>query len=108
MSGLVANLRQATDDIAARAAAEPEMPYRIAPEYLRLLGHCAQAWLWLKAAAIADAKRAQDPEFYGGKITTACYYFDFVLPEVHRLTAVINRATAADAGGSKLPGFAPA
>jgi hypothetical protein len=107
VSALVASIVQVTYDIAARAAADPEMPYRIAPEYLRLLGHCAQAWLWLKAAAVADAKCAQDPGFYGGKIATARYYFDFELPKVHQLTAVIERATAThEASVSKLPGFA--
>jgi hypothetical protein len=109
LSALAANIVQVTDDIAAHAAAEPEMPYRIAPEYLRLLGHCAQGWLWLKAAAVADAKCAQDPEFYGAKIATACYYFDFVLPKVHQLTAVIKRAIAAcDAAASKPAGYAAA
>ena len=93
LSDLVASVGQLTKDITVRAAAEPELPYRIAPEYLRLLGHCAQAWLWLKAAAIAHAGHAQDPEFYGEKIATAGYYFNFVLPEVHQHAAVISRAT---------------
>jgi alkylation response protein AidB-like acyl-CoA dehydrogenase len=69
---------------------QPQTPYRIADEMLRLVGHCALAWLWLRAARIAEQMQEQDPVFYGGKRDTARYYFTYVFPEVQQLLGVVN------------------
>jgi alkylation response protein AidB-like acyl-CoA dehydrogenase len=74
----------------AIAKAQPELAYRIAGEALRLAGHCALAWLWLRAARIAVERRADDPVFHDAKRDTARYYFTYVLPEVEQLFAVIG------------------
>ncbi|MDB5771244.1 MAG: acyl-CoA dehydrogenase [Burkholderia sp.] len=74
----------------AIAKAQPEFAYRIAGEALRLAGHCALAWLWLRAARIAAERRADDPVFLDAKRDTARYYFTYVLPEVEQLFAVIG------------------
>lgn len=90
LATLVQRLRDVTQAIAQRAAQNPELPYRVADEYLRLTGHCALAWLWLRAARAALRLQPQDPLFYGGKQDTACYYFTFVLPEAEQLLGVID------------------
>tara|TARA_R110000851_G_scaffold308369_1_gene467230 strand:- start:9772 stop:11565 length:1794 start_codon:yes stop_codon:yes gene_type:complete len=69
----------------------PELPYQIAPEMLRLVGHAATGWLWLKAATVAQEQIEKDPAFYQSKIDTAQYYFDFILPETRQLLQVINQ-----------------
>ena len=88
-------LEKTTHAIAAASATSPQLPYFVAEEMLRLTGHAAMAWLWLKAARSAAQKHAADPQFYGGKRDSACYYFAFLFPEVHQLCGVIDACLAA-------------
>jgi hypothetical protein len=76
--------------MAAASADDAQLPYRIAGEMLRLVGHCALGWLWLRAARVAVQRRAHDPGFHDAKRDTACYYFNYVLPEVQQLLGVID------------------
>jgi alkylation response protein AidB-like acyl-CoA dehydrogenase len=87
---LVSDIRRITQAIAQGSIEQADLPYRIAPEMLRLVGHCALAWLWLRAARVALQKEARDALFYQSKHATACYYFTYVLPEVAQLLGVIN------------------
>jgi len=85
---------------AANAAAPKlpsQLPYFVAEEMLRLTGHAAMAWLWLKAARTAAQRHAADPLFYGSKRDSACYYFAFLFPETHQLCGVIDACLAAGA-----------
>lgn len=82
LAGLVQRIREVAQALAHAGAGDPQLPYRVASEVLRLVGHCALAWMWLRAAQAAarcDAKRE-----------TACYYFSYVLPEVQQLLGVID------------------
>ncbi|MFL9878269.1 acyl-CoA dehydrogenase [Herbaspirillum rhizosphaerae] len=88
-------LAKTTHAIAAANVTTPQLPYFIAEEMLRLTGHAAMAWLWLKAARTAVQKHAADPLFYGSKRDSACYYFAFLFPETHQLCSVINACLAA-------------
>jgi alkylation response protein AidB-like acyl-CoA dehydrogenase len=88
--GITKRVREVTQAIAKAAVEQPELPYRVAGEALRLVGHCSLAWLWLRAARIAVELRAQDQVFYDAKRDTARYYFTYVLPEVEQLFAVID------------------
>ncbi|WP_050479781.1 acyl-CoA dehydrogenase [Herbaspirillum rhizosphaerae] len=90
-------LEQTTHAIAAASAGQPQLPYFIAEEMLRLTGHAAMAWLWLKAARSATRQHAADPLFYGGKRDSACYYFAFLFPEVQQLCGVVDTCLAAGA-----------
>ncbi len=99
LAELVRRLRAVTRAVAEGAVARPALPYQIAPEMLRLVGHCALAWLWLRAARAAIGLQPQDPEFCAAKRATAEYYFGFVLPETLQLFGVVDgclRAGAAD------------
>jgi len=74
-----------TDAHAAGAAAVP---------FLRLMGHVALAWMWARMAALALARQSSDGDpIYRGKLTTARFYFERLLPETQALAAVL----AADA-----------
>ena len=93
-AGMVLDLTRqagsAAQSIAAAAAARPELPYRIAGEMLRLIGHCALAWMWLRAAAASMEREAQDPAFHKTKQSTARYYFTYLLPEARQLLGIID------------------
>ena len=72
-----------------------QLPYFIADEMLRLTGHAALGWLWLRAARTAAGKIAEEPEFYQGKHDSACYYFAFLFPEVLQLQDVVQACLTA-------------
>lgn len=96
LTKLVQNIRKTILSIAQEAIEHPSLPFRIAPEMLRLIGHCALSWLWLRAARSAHKIKLQDPEFCSEKLDTASYYFTFVLPETLQLLGVINAGLSAE------------
>ncbi|ROT43950.1 acyl-CoA dehydrogenase C-terminal domain-containing protein [Pusillimonas sp. NJUB218] len=91
---LTRTLRTLIPEIGQAGLSYPDLPHQIAPEVLRLVGHCAIAWLWLKAANVARTLQDKDPDFYLAKQTTAQYYFTFVLPESQQLITVIKQCLA--------------
>lgn len=92
LATLIQGIAQRIQSIAQAAAANPELPHQIAPEMLRLIGHCMLAWLWLRADATARKKLQDDPVFYQAKQDTARYYYSFILPETSQLLAVVDNA----------------
>ena len=92
LAELIGNLRRRVADIAQATQANPPLPHQVAPEMLRLTGHCALAWLWLRAERMAEEKFHQDPVFYQAKQDTCRYYYNFVLPETAQLLQVIDNA----------------
>lgn len=90
LAGLSQAIRERVASIGQAAPANPELPHQLAPEMLRLVGHCAVAWLWLKAARVATQKLSDDPVFYQAKQETSRYYYDFVLPETTQLLQIID------------------
>jgi hypothetical protein len=96
-----ATLRRLVQAIGELAPQHPQLPYRVAPEMLRLTGHALFSWFWLQAFQTAASKESEDPAFYRAKQHTAHYYFGYVWPEVHQLTQVIEHnleACSQDAG----------
>jgi alkylation response protein AidB-like acyl-CoA dehydrogenase len=87
---LTKRLRTLVRDIAHASAADAELPYRIAPEFMRLAGHVALGWLWLRAVQAAKDSANATSAFCVGKINTACYYFTYVFPEVEQNLRVID------------------
>lgn len=87
---LVQRIRAIAHSIISAAATRPELPYQVAAEVLRVIGHCSLAWFWLQAARVAAAKEKHDPVFYHAKQDTARYYFTFVLPEIEQHLRVIE------------------
>jgi hypothetical protein len=82
----------AAQSITAAAETHPELPYQIAGDMLRLVGHCALAWCWLRAASAASAHEERDPVFFKAKLDTACHYFTCLMPETLQLLGVIDAA----------------
>ncbi|MCI2808067.1 acyl-CoA dehydrogenase C-terminal domain-containing protein [Eoetvoesiella caeni] len=98
---LAQRIRHCAGDIAKASASHPELPYTIASEMLRLVGHCALAWLWLRAADTAHRNHNSDPAFHQEKLSTADYYYSFVLPETQQLLSVIEGCLHEAASGKR-------
>jgi hypothetical protein len=81
----------------AATAKRPELPYQVAGDMLRLVGHCALAWCWLRAASIACAREDEDPAFFKAKQETARHYFTCLMPETLQLLGVIEAALSDEA-----------
>jgi alkylation response protein AidB-like acyl-CoA dehydrogenase len=83
-------LQQATAFIAQRGMQNPEEAAAAASDYLNLFGYVAVAFMWAKTAQIAEKKASEDESgFYSGKLQTAQFYYDRVLPETGALLAKI-------------------
>lgn len=77
----VGYLQQACLTIAQKGLANPEEGAAAAADLLSLFGHTALAYLWAQAALIAKKKvTTQDLPFYNGKIETARFYMQRLLP----------------------------
>lgn len=60
-----------------------------AVDFLELCGYTIYAWLWAKISSIALRNHANEPDFYDGKIATAAFYFEKILPRILSLEASI-------------------
>ncbi|NUT63259.1 acyl-CoA dehydrogenase [Herbaspirillum sp. C9C3] len=94
LASAVDKLRGLATRIASAAVQSPSLPYYVADEMLRLTGHVALGWMWLRAGRRAISAMASDPAWYGGKRDAACYHFAFVFAEVHQLSSVIEGCLA--------------
>ncbi|WP_374472904.1 acyl-CoA dehydrogenase C-terminal domain-containing protein [Arenimonas sp.] len=82
LAKLLADTVALTQEIGARAKADPNEVGAASVPYLRIVGHLCFAWLWARMAALALGK---DDEFHAAKLATARFYFAWLLPEVeHR------------------------
>jgi len=86
----VDNLSRFAIGITDAAREKPAFPYYVADEMLRLTGHVALGWMWLRAGRRALSALDSDPAWYGSKRDAACYHFAFVFAEVQQLSSVIE------------------
>lgn len=90
-------LQQATGILAQKGLSNPNEAAAGAMDYLNLFGYVALAFMWAKAAKIAFEKKDDDASgFYAGKLKTARFYYERVLPQTSSLFAMIM------AGGESL------
>lgn len=87
---LVTRWRSTLQALMHQMVQRPLLPYELAPEMLRVAGHIALGWMWLRAQCAATQKMAEDTAFYQGKMATAAYYFGFVFTEVYGVLATID------------------
>ncbi|WP_295362617.1 acyl-CoA dehydrogenase C-terminal domain-containing protein [Arenimonas sp.] len=78
---LLADTVALTQEIGARAKADPNEVGAASVPYLRIVGHLCFAWLWARMAALSVGK---DDEFHAAKLATARFYFAWLLPEVEQ------------------------
>lgn len=73
-----------TEVLIESSAGNAELPYRVADDYLAMMGWLLLAYAWARALRLATQVRDGDP-FYEDKQTAARYFFDYRLAEfTHR------------------------
>ncbi len=90
-------LQLATGHIAAKGMADPEEAGAAASDYLRLFGLVALGYMWARTAVIAVEKLPKangETEFYQGKLTTARFYMERILPQAGGLFMAIKSGKA--------------
>ncbi|TDQ85380.1 acyl-CoA dehydrogenase family protein [Paraburkholderia silvatlantica] len=88
LDALAADVQRITGEIGQGSADDRELPYRVADDYLALLGWLLLAFAWARTLRIASNAPAGDP-FYAGKLTTARYFFAYPLAAFdHRLRLI--------------------
>ncbi len=83
LAGLLKKWADATEQLAKRAAGDPDELTAAATDYLRFSGYLCVAWCWAMAAAVAVAalkEKSEESAFYESKLATARFYFARVLP----------------------------
>lgn len=91
-----------TRELGAKAMQDADEVNSAAYEYLMYSGYTVLAWIWAQAAVVADkalAGETADRDFYQGKLNTARFYFERLLPRTLALAAGIR------AGVGTLPPF---
>nr|WP_321984075.1 acyl-CoA dehydrogenase C-terminal domain-containing protein [uncultured Lichenicoccus sp.] len=86
-------LQLATGQIAQSGLKDPEEAGAAATDYLRLLGLVAMGYMFVRSAAIAHAKVADagpDAGFYRGKLASAQFFIDRILPQATALFLAIK------------------
>ena len=90
-------LQLATAHIAQKGLKDPDEAGAAATEYLRLFGLVALGYMWVRMAEVAYAKKDEpdaDRAFYEGKIITARFFIDRLLPQVAGLWGSIKTGKA--------------
>jgi hypothetical protein len=83
LAGLLKEWSVATEEVALRAARNPDETGAAAMDYLQLTGYLCLAWTWAWMATVsAAALKAGSPEadFHRAKLATARFYFQRILP----------------------------
>jgi len=77
--------RDLTEGLSRRSATDPRLVGAVGVDYLMLSGYVTLGYLWVRAAAVA-ARRLDTgcdaPDFYRGKLQTAQFFFDKLLPRI--------------------------
>ena len=88
LDAMIADVKRITGEIGQGSADDRELPYRVADDYLALLGWLLLAFAWARTLRIALNAPAGDP-FYAEKRTTARYFFAYPLAAFdHRLRLI--------------------
>lgn len=91
-------LQLATAHIAQKGMADPEEAGAAATEYLRLFGLVALGFMWVRMAEVAGGKlfaAKGDAAFYKGKLATAQFFMERLLPQTASLYLAIKSGKGA-------------
>jgi alkylation response protein AidB-like acyl-CoA dehydrogenase len=83
VAGLLKEWTVATEEVAARAARNPDETGAASMDYLQLTGHLCLAWCWAWMASVSAAAlkaSAPDAPFHRAKLATARFFFQRILP----------------------------
>ena len=93
LNALCAKWRGLLGGIFIHTQSDGEYPYRIAGDFLHLLGWSLLAFAWARSARLAAPLRAEDP-WYQEKLDSAAFFFTYLLPETELRLARIEVARA--------------
>ena len=83
-------LQQATLTIAQKGIKAPDEAGAASTDYLKMFGLVASAYLWVRAVLVARQKtESNEKVFYEGKIATARFFMQKLLPQTSSLNASI-------------------
>jgi 3-(methylthio)propanoyl-CoA dehydrogenase len=85
--------RRAAASVLKSMTSAPADAYAVAIPFLKLCGFTLGGWLLAKSAALAEAKLASgtsDRQFLEGKIASARFYADHILPQTLALARVVE------------------
>ncbi|ERS09869.1 MAG: acyl-CoA dehydrogenase C-terminal domain-containing protein [Marinobacter nauticus] len=89
-------LSDVTEHVVNQAANNPEAIGAAAVDYLDMFGYTALAYMWAKVVKAAAPKAESDTSgFYTGKVKTARFYFDRLLPKTVSLAEGIRSGSEA-------------
>ncbi|MGH8204820.1 MAG: acyl-CoA dehydrogenase C-terminal domain-containing protein [Steroidobacteraceae bacterium] len=83
LAGLLKEWSVATEEVARRAARNPDETGAASMDYLQLTGYLCLAWCWAWMATVSAAALkagAGDEAFHQAKLATARFYFQRILP----------------------------
>ncbi|RLA46743.1 MAG: acyl-CoA dehydrogenase [Gammaproteobacteria bacterium] len=89
----VAQWAQLSQEVGMKAMTNPEEVGAASFDYLMYSGYVTLAYLWLRAAEVAEGKLkagSSETDFYTAKLETTRFYFDRILPRIHTLAATIR------------------
>ncbi|MFO1427038.1 MAG: acyl-CoA dehydrogenase [Steroidobacteraceae bacterium] len=93
----LAALREATGAILTAMAQSPDRAFAVSVPYLRLCGLTLGGWLLARSAGIAARRLAAgdaDKAFCEGKLASARFYAEHLLPQVQALSRVVCNGAA--------------
>jgi alkylation response protein AidB-like acyl-CoA dehydrogenase len=83
LAGLLKEWSVATEEVARRAARNPDETGAASMDYLQLTGYLCLAWCWARMAAVSAAALkagTTEADFHRSKLATARFYFQRILP----------------------------
>jgi hypothetical protein len=89
----LATTRRAASGVLKSMMSSPADAYAVSIPFLKLCGFALGGWLLAKSAAIAERKLASgtaDRQFLEGKIASARFYADHILPQTLALARVVE------------------
>lgn len=91
---LARKVQAVTGELIASSMDDPHAAGAAAVPYLRLVGHLALSYTWLRAAQLALAKAGSGDPFYASKIATARFYLRRLMPQSLALCEEIRAGAA--------------
>ncbi len=93
----LATMRRAGGRVLKSMTSSPAEAYAVSIPFLKLCGFALGGWLLAKSAAIAERKLGEgnsDRKFLEGKIASARFYADHILPQTLALARVVEAGAA--------------
>ncbi|NML34790.1 acyl-CoA dehydrogenase [Paraburkholderia antibiotica] len=89
LAALCTSAWQITEKLLEQGVADKELPYRVADDYLAMIGWLLLAYAWARTLRIAETVDT-DENFYAEKRATARYFFDYRIAEFEHCRQLVE------------------